>query len=104
MNTNEKNKTALTTPLIFRPYVKLCDNSIFYSAKIEASSLDVAIAVYNSESSSKEAKAEAKKIMEGKMLDAAARYLCEKHGLRQVNYQYVENEKVQKIVIYWSYE
>lgn len=53
---------------------------------------------------SKELYAEAKKIMESKMLDAAARYLCEKHGLRQVNYQYVENEKVQKIVIYWSYE
>ena len=58
-----KNKTVLTTPLIFRPYVKLSDNRIFYGAKIEASSLDVAIEVYNSESSSKEAKAAAKKIM-----------------------------------------
>ncbi len=58
-----KNKTALTTPLIFRPYVKLSDNRIFYGAKIEASSLDVAIAVYRSNSVNEEAKAAAKKIM-----------------------------------------
>ena len=43
-----KNKDALTTQLVFRPYIKLSDGSLIYGSKIQRSIHHVALALYYS--------------------------------------------------------
>ena len=58
-----ETKYALTSKLVFRPYIKLADGSFVYGAKIEASICDVAAAVYRSQVD-EEAKQNALRILE----------------------------------------
>lgn len=53
---------------------------------------------------SKELYEEAKAIMQKDVLNSSAKYLCGKYGLSQVEYLYYDDEMMQKIVVYWSYE
>ncbi len=58
------NKAALTTDLVFRPYIKLSDGNIIYGAKITKNVCAVAVAVYKSPESDDVAKAKAKEIID----------------------------------------
>ena len=58
-----KNKIALTTCLVFKPYIKLSDNKFVYGTSVETSVLDVAIALYMSDVD-EETKAAAEEILE----------------------------------------
>ena len=57
-------KSALTTKLVFRPYVKLGDSSILYGAKIEKTVYEVAIDVFYSANYDELTKAKAKEIID----------------------------------------
>lgn len=57
-------KSALTTALVFRPYVKLSDGSILYGAKIETSVLDVAVSLWFDADTSEEVKAYARSVLD----------------------------------------
>ena len=57
-------KSALTTALVFRPYVKLSDGSILYGAKIETSVLDVAVSLWFDADTSEEVKTYARSVLD----------------------------------------
>lgn len=47
---------------------------------------------------------EAKQILFGGLLEAQAQYLGRWYGLNQIHYYYREEERVNKVTIYWKYE
>ena len=59
-----ETKKALTSELVFRPYIKLADGSVIYGAKIETSIRDVAISLYFSSATDEETKSYVKEILD----------------------------------------
>ena len=57
-------KSALTTQLVFRPYVKLADGNILYGAKIVTSVFDVAISLFTDTNAPEEVKTYVKSILD----------------------------------------
>lgn len=53
---------------------------------------------------SKELYEQGKGVLLDDVLKSAARYLCEKYGLQSVTYNYLEEDKMNKMEVYWSYE
>ena len=53
---------------------------------------------------SKELYDEARGVLVEDVLKSAAQYLCEKYGLQSVTYKDLEEDKMNKLEVYWSYE